>query len=193
MPFLQKIIHFLVTKTFVARVMMGGDWNATLSHLDKSGGFPWKETVYRNGLVSWMADLNLVDVYRTLRRNTKTYTYETKIQKLKSRIDYFIIAKQLINQVKKTETRSSFAPDHKAVYLSLKIYQTFKRGPGSWKFRNRLLKDDEYINLIKSNYLSIQEKYIEIKSQLYWELVKMEIRSMTVVFSKKKRFISRNH
>ena len=61
---------------------------------DKSGGLPWKETVYRNGLVSLMAELNLVDVYRTLYPNTKTYTYETKSQKLKSRIDYFIIAKQ---------------------------------------------------------------------------------------------------
>ena len=141
-----------------------------------------------------MADLNFVDVYRKLHPNTKTYTYETKIPKFKSRIDYFIIAKQLINQVKKTETRSSFAPDHKAVFLSLKIDQTFKRGPGTWKFRNRLLKDDEYINLIKSNYPSIQEKYKEIESrQLYWELVKMEIRSMTAVFSKKKRFNSRNH
>ena len=80
---------------------MGGDWNATLSYLDKSGGFPWRETVHRNGLESLMADLNLVDVYRTLHRKTKAYTYETKIQKLKSRIDYFIIAKQLINQVKK--------------------------------------------------------------------------------------------
>ena len=142
-PFLQKITHLLVTKTCISRVIMVGDWNTTLSHLDKSGGLPWKETVYRNGLVSLMAELNLIDVYRTLHPNTKTYTYETKSQKLKSRIDYFIIAKQLINQVKKTETRSSIAPDHKAVFLSLEIDQTFKRGPGTWKFNNTLLKDDE--------------------------------------------------
>ena len=192
-PFLQKITHLLVTKTCVSRVIMVGDWNTTLSHLDKSGGLPWKETIYRNGLVSLMAELNLVDVYRTLHPNTKTYTYETKSQKLKSRIDYFIIAKQLINKVKKTETRSSIAPDHKAVFLSLEIDQTFKRGPGTWKFNNTLLKDDEYINLIKNNYSSLQEKYKEIESrQLYWELVKMEIRSMTIVFSKKKRFNLRN-
>ena len=172
-PFLQKITHLLVTKTCVSRVIMVGDWNTTLSHLDKSGGLPWKETIYRNGLVSLMAELNLVDVYRTLHPNTKTYTYETKSQKLKSRIDYFIIAKQLINKVKKTETRSSIAPDHKAVFLSLEIDQTFKRGPGTWKFNNTLLKDDEYINLIKNNYSSIQEKYKEIESrQLYWELGK---------------------
>lgn len=139
-PFLQKLTRLLVTKTCTSKVIMGGDWNTTLSHLDKSGGLPWKETTYRNGLLSLMAELNLVDVYRTLHPNTKTYTYETKSPKLKSRIDYFIIAKQLINQVKKTETRSSIAPDHKAVFLTIEIDQSFKRGPGTWKFNNTLLR-----------------------------------------------------
>ena len=193
-PFLQKITHLLVTKTCISRVIMVGDWNTTLSHLNKSGGLPWKETIYRNGLLSLMAELNLVDIYRTLHPNTKTYTYETKSQKLKSRINYFIIAKHFINQVKKIETRSSIAPDHKAVFLSLEIDQTFKRGPGTWKFNNALLKDNEYINLIKSKYPSIQEKYKEIENrQLYWELLKMEIRSTTIAHSKKKRFNLRNH
>ena len=97
------------------------------------------------------------------------------------------------NQVKKTETRSSIAPDHKAVFLSLEIDQTFKRGLGTWKFNNTLRQDNEYISLIKSNYPSIQEKYKEIENrQLYWELMKMEMRSMTIVFSKKKRFNLRN-
>ena len=33
---------------------MAGDWNTGLNHLDKSGGLPWKETNYGNGLVSLM-------------------------------------------------------------------------------------------------------------------------------------------
>ena len=100
-PFLQKITHLLLTKTCISRVIMVGDWNTTLSHLDKSGGLPWKETICRNGLLSLMAELNLVDIYRTLHPNTKTYTYETKSQKLKSRIDYFIIAKHFIKHAGK--------------------------------------------------------------------------------------------
>ena len=52
-----------------------------------------------------------------------------------------------------------------------------------------LLKDNKYINLIKSNYPSFQEKYQNVEShQLYWELLKMEIRSMTIAYSKKKKF-----
>ena len=75
---------------------MAGDWNTTLGHLDKTGELPWRETTYRNGLLSLMKELNLVEVYRTLHPNSKTYPYETKNKKLKSRIDFFIITKQSI-------------------------------------------------------------------------------------------------
>ena len=123
---------------------MAGDWNTTLSHLDKTGGLPWRETTYWNGLLS------LMKVF-TLHPNSKTCTYETKNKKLKSRIDFFIITKQLINQVKRIETRTSIAPDHKAIFLSIEIDQAPARGPGNWKFNNTLLKDNDYINLIESN------------------------------------------
>ena len=192
-PFLQKLTHLLVAKTCISNVIMVGDWNTTLSHLDKTGGLPWRETAYRNGLLSLLKELNLVEVYRRLHPNSKTYTYETKNKKLKSRIDFFIITKHLINQVKRIETRPLIVPDHKAVFLSIEIDQAPARGPGNWKFSNTLLKDNEYINFIKGNYPSFQEKYQNVENrQLYWELLKMEIRSTTIAYSKKKKSNLRN-
>ena len=130
----------------------------------------------------------MIDIYRALHQNTRTYTYESKSLKLKSRIDFFLIAKQLLNSTKKAETRSSIAPDHKAIFLCLQIDQTFEQGPGNWKFENTLLKNNEYVNLIKKSFLSIQEKYHDVENkQLYWDLLKMEMRSKTISYSKKKR------
>ena len=129
-PFLQNLTHLLVSKTCISKVIMVGDWNTTLTHLDKTGGLPWRETAYSNGLLSLMKELNLVEVYRRLHSNTKTYTYETKNKKLKSRIDLFIITKQLIDQVKRIETRPSIAPDHKAVFLIvLRLTKRLHSGP----------------------------------------------------------------
>ena len=48
-----------------------------------------------------------------------------------SRIDFFIITKQLINQVQRIETRTSIATDHKAVNLSIEFDQAPPRGPGN--------------------------------------------------------------
>jgi len=108
---------------------MVGDWNTTLGHLDKTGGLSWREASYSNGLLSLMKELNLVKVYRRLHPNSKTYTYETKNRNLKSRIDFFIITKQLINQVRRIETRTSITPDHKTIFLSIEIDQAPARGP----------------------------------------------------------------
>ena len=38
---------------------------------------------------------------------------------MNSRIDYFLLAKNLIKSVKKTEIYPSIAPDHNAIYISL--------------------------------------------------------------------------
>ena len=86
----------------------------------------------------------------------------------------------------------SVAPDHKAVRLKLKISNCC-RGPGLWKFNNSLLEDENYGNFIKDNYPKVKEKYIDINDKrLIWELIRIEIRSLTIPFSKNKAEQSRN-
>ena len=72
---------------------MAGDWNTTLSPLDKQGGLTWKKTKYRNSLIHFIKEINLVDIYREMHVKNKSYTYESKPLKLKSRIDFFISSK----------------------------------------------------------------------------------------------------
>ena len=63
----------------------------------------------------------------------------------------------------------------------------FKRGPRTWKFNNTLLQDENYLKLIKDCYPRILQKNAEINDkQLLWELIKMEIRSETILYSKRK-------
>jgi len=55
-PFLQELTHLLVSKSCTLKGIKVGDWNTTLSHLVEIGGLPWRETTYRNGLVSLMKE-----------------------------------------------------------------------------------------------------------------------------------------
>ena len=126
-------------------------------------------------------------------RKKKAFTYESNAMKLKSRIDFFLLAQPLSFSVKRAEVRSSIAPDYKAIFLDLEIQETFKRGPGYWKFNNRPLEDEEYIEFITSTFPKILKKHDNVNSkQLLWELIKMEIRTETMSHSKKKRKISRS-
>ena len=115
--------------------------------------------------VNLMEELNLVDIYRKLHPNTKTFTYESKSLKLKSRIDYFLVFDTVAVNAKRAEIPPSIAPDHEATVLSFEIQGEFKWSPGSWKFNNQLLEDKDYINFINTFYLRNLDKYQEVKSK----------------------------
>jgi len=75
--------------------------------------------------------------------------------------------------------------------LCFEIQGEFKRGPGSWKFNNQLLEDQDYINLINTSYnKKFLDKYKDVRSKkLLWDMIKMEIRSKTIQYSKNKRLV----
>ena len=124
---------------------------------------PWKETNYRNALVNLTKELNLTDIYRTIHPSTRTYTNESK----SLRLVVFLVSKQFINDVIKEETRTSITPDHLAIFVSLKIENNFtrSRGPGTWKFNNSSLQDENHLHLIKHNYPLIESKYQDVENK----------------------------
>ena len=127
-----------------------------------------------------MKAANLVDIYRKIHPKNRTYTYESKTLKLKSRIDFFLISGKFQHDVTKVETRASIAPDHKAVFLSINLNEEFKRGPGLWKFNNTLLQDECYLQLINDYYPCILQKHADVTDKLW------EIRSETIRHSQRK-------
>ena len=73
--------------------------------------------------------------------------------------------------------------------LRLQLLQITKQlnSPGPWKFNNSFLKDKNYLPLITESYPIISEKYANIvDKRLRWELMKMEIRSITISFAARK-------
>ena len=184
--FLHNLNEYLMHNTNIENLIIGGDWNVTLQSLDKKGGTPWKASAYRDSLISMMEELELIDVFRKQYSSKLCFSYESKALKVSSRIDFFLVARPLTNWVFNIETKASNAPDHKAIKLTLKLLEE-KRGPGLWKFNNSLVEDEEYVKLIKQNYPIIGERYRELEDKrLRWELIKMEIRGLTIAYSKNK-------
>ena len=190
--FLLNLNRYLVLNTEISSLIVGGDWNVTLQAMDKKGGLPWRPTLYRDKLVSIMDDIGLIDVFRKLNPNERSFSYESKSLKVSSRIDFYLISKSITNGAVKANTKVSNAPDHKAVVLDLRILSE-KRGPGLWKFNNSLVEDNEFVELIKNSYQAIREKYLDLKDdRSKWELSKMEIRSITISYTKYKGKQCRN-
>ena len=114
-----------------------------------------------------MDELGLVDVFRVLHPQKKAFTYESTTLRLKSRIDFFLVAQSLKLNIRTAEIRSSIAPDHKAIYLSVEINDEFHRGLGTWKFNNQLLEDESYVQLITECLPRILAKYQEVEPSTF--------------------------
>ena len=187
LDFLQNLKNCLIDKSEISTLIVGGDWNCTLSKIDKIGGTIWKPTNYRNLILTTMDAFDLVDIQRLRHPRLRKYSYESKVLKLKSRIDFFLVAKNLTQHVKKSEIYPSIAPDHRAIYISLSWTTEKSRGPGLWKFNNTLLKDEHYASKIRETYSRTRAFYSNLTdARLLWEMLKMEIRATTIAYSKKK-------
>ena len=61
-------------------------------------------------------------------------------------------------------------------------YQTnAPRGPGFWKFNSTLLNDEQYVNRARDTYSQALNHYSHLTDKsLFWEMIKIEIRSATI-------------
>ena len=64
LEFLQNLNNCLIDKSEISTLIVGGDWNCTLSKMDKTGGTIWKPTNYRNLVLTTMDAFDLVDIQR---------------------------------------------------------------------------------------------------------------------------------
>ena len=129
--------------------------------------------------------LDLVDIQRERHPKLRKYSYESKVLKVKSRIDFFLVAKNLTQFVKKSEIYPAIAPDHKAIYISLSLSNETPRGRGLWKFNNSLLNNEDYVNKIHKTHFQTCSYYSKLTDKrLFWEMLKMEIRAASISFGK---------
>ena len=159
LQFIAKLNNYLIDKSEIASLIIGGDWNGTFTKKDKKGGLPWNPTGFRNSILITMEMFDLFDIQKVKHPTVNIYSYESKALKMKSRNDFFLVAKQLSKYVHKADIESSIALDQKLVCVSLKWENELSRGPGFWKFNNSLLKDENCIQQVRILYPVYQKKY----------------------------------
>ena len=154
LAFIQELNNCIIDKSERTTLIVGGDWNCSLSKKDKVGasGAPWKPTNYRNYILETMDICDLVDIKRAKHPKLRKYSYESGSLGVKSRMDFFLIAKNLEKYVKTSGIYSAIAPDHKAIQTSLSWPRETIGGPGFWKFNNTLFKDQNYVTMVGDTF-----------------------------------------
>lgn len=122
-----------------------------------------------------------------------------------ARLDFFLISESLLNLSLYVKYENSYRSDHCPVVLCVRTNE-FLKGKGFWKFNNSLLKDKEYVYLIKEKIKYVKQQYacpvynfenIEklddnniqfiISDQSFLDTLLMEIRGKSISYSTYKK------
>ena len=171
-------------------LILGGDWNCVLDmHKDVQGteNRYYKKPVNLKRLIK---RYDLCDVWRLMHSDIKQYTWRNISLKRASRLDYWLVTKQIKRKTSCTDIRPAIRTDHNAISIKFCIKQN-ERGPGYWKINTDILDDVNYKmkvseiihSFCKNNYSS---------PQIRWEMFKIRIREFSQKFCRKKALDRKN-
>ena len=167
-------------------IICGGDWNFVL---DKSKDTfncsqpPKLKSIAE--LTNISESHNLCEIFRIRHPNEKLFTFRANTPTRMSRLDYFLISNTLQESVEKCEILNSVTSDHNPVVLTFKNPYTCGKNTAYWKFNTTLLRNNDFINELKSEIETLKVQHIDLEPQQKWELLKFKIRSFCIKFSKK--------
>lgn len=147
---IENQIQRILDKHPSANLIIGGDFNCTLD--DGIDRWTPKSITAMNQMKSLCQRFDLVDIWRVKHPDTKQFTWSNKTHSLQSRIDYWLISlNEMQNIVKEVAISPSILSDHKIIQLDMKSEDgSEKRGNWYWKFNNNLLKQDEFTMTIQN-------------------------------------------
>jgi exonuclease III len=170
-------------------LIFGGDINEGLSILDKFiGRDKWKESEYVLGWKEVCSEFQLVDIWRMLFPLAHKHTWRQgtcKKNLRRSRLDFWLISTGLIYSVDNAAIKPGYGSDHSLISLSLFKQKQTVQGPSFWKFNTGLLRIKQYTDKVTEDIEKLKVKYVDIEDKgLKWDLIKMELRTGAISFSK---------
>ena len=126
-----------------------GDFNVTINHdLDNKNYINCNNPLARQSLRNKIEELELIDIWRELNPQEQRFTWRKFRDNKMARLDYFLIFSSLLPYVQDSGMFSGSFSDHSGIFLDID-FARFQRGRGFWKFNSSLLKDREYVDIIK--------------------------------------------
>ena len=161
-----------------------GDFNIALTDLDIVSGCPHPKNICQH-FKMFIDELNLYDAWRSFHKHEPCYTWSRSRPYTARRLDYILVSESLSPHLKSSSISGIGFSDHRLVQARFE-FNSFKRGKGLYKLNTSLLRDENYINVIKN---VIQNTIIEcsgLNSHLRWDMIKTNVREVSQQFSRYK-------
>ena len=177
-----------ITKYQVAKIILGGDFNAVtdieLESTTSSGKRELRTTLFSD----FVEETGLSDPWRAFNPATRRFTYFRRTPPNSSRIDRFLVSDLAFNYTWDADIGTSFMSDHSHITLELLLNRN-DRGKGLFrfpdalcsnvKFQELLAKDIETFTLVN---VTRPLKRDRASPRVLWDTLKSVIRGRTIKF-----------
>lgn len=139
--------------------IIGGDFNQVrIPTLDKSSTLGTRPVQKSQLAIDIMEEeLGLVDIWRLLNPQEREYTFYSNPHSSYSRIDYFLISKQLVGMAINTSIGNIALSDHAPVEMVLRLGTGTRYNSTRWRLNTSLLQNEQSCDFIKQETLEYWE------------------------------------
>ena len=193
--FYHTTVRKIIQQLNADNVIICGDFNLVQDQSLDTHGYLHENNIRASREMHILKDLyNLTDPWRQLFPHDREFTWRNSSNSKMSRLDFFLMSDHMMSNIDQSVISFGYRTDHSLVSINLKTAST-KRGRGFWKFNVSLLKNEKYVNNVKQIVREIATEYnvLEIENNthantnidntLFWEVLKMKIREMSIKFS----------
>ena len=177
-----KSLHHLISGESEEPLIIGGDMNTVLDPcIDRYPNHTQYHPHCKVEIDVMKEDFDLIDIWRE--RNPDKLQFTWRSHTSRSRIDYFLISRNLLNFVEDCNIHYGFKSDHSAISLIV-LKNVPQRGPGYWKLNVSILsKESNRLEIRKVIEQTIQENF-EMNICNLWEFVKYQVKRKCIELSK---------
>ena len=195
----SRNIFFKEAKTWCSKkqigaLIVGGDFNEVINQKNdrisrQIQHGPLNKTTQ---LKHFISHLDLTDVWREINPDTCQYTWRTKDNRSRSRLDMWLVENSQMTNITSCDIRPSVLTDHQSVSVKINI-QSQAKGPGYWKLNSNHLQDEACLSRVRTTIkFTVDEcKQAHLSSRLTWDLCKLKVKETFIRYSKDKARISR--
>lgn len=178
----EKICHWKLTYS-CEQVIMGGDFNLvpdnSVDRLPTRGHHHTDDDTF----VMLITNTHLVDCWRSRNHNIKQYTWFNASNNGQcSRLDYWLVPYNWVDNVFQCEISASPLTDHCAVTLGLNINNRKPSFTTSWKFNSNLLYNELFCTDIRNLLVEIDS--LDSTPLSKWEWFKFKVREIAIKVGK---------
>ena len=172
-------------------LIVGGDFNSVLGPLDYQGSRLHHSNKKNRELLSIIIEeYGLVDVWRHFHPNLRQYTRHQKTPRVLSRLDFFLISTNFLDNCVSSKILPGVQSDHSIVQIAFNDNQP-KRGKGFWKMNcHYLLNDSDSVDHVKEIIKEFKDNHKNsgCNPNIIWDALKACITGVCIgYFSRKKK------